>query len=414
MTRLLLGTLLLLGALAAAAAASESSAPAPAPLGMVGSPGPLRLVRLDPSHLRPLPGPGVRVGSGGCASRLGGSLCWTVPAWSFSPGGTRLAVAAEGHELRVVNVRRLRLALRLPLEGGAVGGLAWLAPPRLLAVQEEAGSGRQRLLTVDLTGGRVTATQPLGGSVVDMALAGRRLVLLIAPAQKIGPARLVVAESDGRLAFVPLGIVAGSRLLPGRGHRAHELLPGLAVDPAGDRAFVSDPAAVVEVDLRRLTASRHLLRQPGRALARRAKRIEGWWRLARWLDDGLLAVAGSDTEGGRTRPAGLSLVDTRTWTVRVLDPDANSFVTASGLLLAVGPTGLAAFGVDGELRFRLFEGKPAWVVQVYGGLAYVDAPLGGAASQPLRVVDLRQGRVIGERPPPLPWLVTAPTRSWWG
>jgi hypothetical protein len=139
----------------------------------------------------------------------------------------------------------------------------------------------------------------------------------------------------------------------------------------------------------------------------------------------LLAVSGWDTGPGGTKPAGLAVIDTRTWTARLLEPGASSFLFASGLLLATGSTydpetgetssiGLAAFTPDGEERFRLFQGESAWVVQVYGGRAYVDAPRGGAATQPLRVVDLRQGRLVGARPKPLPWLVTAPASGWWG
>jgi hypothetical protein len=407
-----------------ALAASSSAAGTPPLLGMAGPQGSLGLVRLDPAELRALPGASVPVGDGGCAARLGGTLCWPLPAWAFSPDRRKLAVAAEGAELRIVDVARLRVIRRLPIEeGGPVGALAWLGPQRLLAVQDEDyWSERQRLLVIDLARNRVTAVRALGGSVLGAALAGKRLVLVVAPAQAIGPARLLVADARADVRGVDLGLAAGERAGSGR---FEEELPGLAVDAAGGHAFVVGQDGVLEVDVRRLAVSRHPLHPAGRVLSARAKVVAGWRRQARWVGGDLLAVSGWDTGPGGTKPAGLAVIDTRTWTARLLEPGASSFLFASGLLLATGSTydpetgetssiGLAAFTPDGEERFRLFQGESAWVVQVYGGRAYVDAPRGGAATQPLRVVDLRQGRLVGARPKPLPWLVTAPASGWWG
>src|SRR5688500_13507296 len=46
-----------------------------------------RLVGVDRETLRPLPGTGVAVGSGGCASRQGGTACWRNPPWTTSSNG---------------------------------------------------------------------------------------------------------------------------------------------------------------------------------------------------------------------------------------------------------------------------------------------------------------------------------------
>jgi hypothetical protein len=78
-------------------------------------------------------------------------------------------------------------------------------------------------------------------------------------------------------------------------------------------------------------------------------------------------------------------------------------VLAEGLLLATGSSwdsetrrstgvGLAAYGLDVGRRFRLLEGKAVWVMQAFRGLAYVGVP-----DEPMRVVDLASGRVVGER-----------------
>jgi hypothetical protein len=125
----------------------------------------------------------------------------------------------------------------------------------------------------------------------------------------------------------------------------------------------------------------------------------------------------------RIRPAGLTLVDTRRWTARTVDPGATEFRVVRGLLLATGFSwdsatgeehgiGLAAYGTDGEKRFQLFDGRQAWIEQVYDGRAYVRAlqPDGRA---PLRIVDLVAGRSVGERAGPLPWLLLDDASSWW-
>ena len=122
-------------------------------------------------------------------------------------------------------------------------------------------------------------------------------------------------------------------------------------------------------------------------------------RTAVWLGDGRLAVAGD----------GLSLVDTGSWRVRSVDPRADSVLLAGDVLLASGrAAGLAAYDVDGRERFHGLAGKDTFVAGVYAGRAYV----GVAGVDPLEVLDLATGRVVGRRAT-LPWLLTAPASSWW-
>lgn len=380
-----------------------------------------RLVRVDSETLQPLPGKGIAVGSGGCAPRQGGTACWTVPPWTVSPDATQLAVVRnDGSALRLVDARRLRVTADVRLGGGPVGALAWLAGGRALALQE-AGSERQRLIAVDLVKRRVAARRALGGSVLRLARTTRELVVLVAPAQAIGPARIAVAGPRGTLRSVRLdSILAGSKLLgTGSDHRVDARLPGLAVDPQGRRAFVVAQSVAAEVDLRTLAVSYHTLEPPRSLLVRlrdwlepaaHAKQASGYVRLTRWLGGDVLAVSGTDTEQlDRTRPAGLLLVDTRGWTVRTVDGRTTGFQVAGDLLLATGESGLAAYGFDGGKRYELFEGERTWLAQVYGGRAYV----GAAGQEPLRIVDLAAGRVVGERPSPLPWLVQGVAAGWW-
>lgn len=385
------------------------------------------LARVDPHTLRPLPGRRLEVGLGGCVPRSAGQACFAIPPWTRSPDGSRLAVARNGRRavrsLRLVDMRRLRVASDLRLAGGPVGLLAWLAPRRMLAVQEVCCGGRQRLVAVDPASGRVLASRPLRGAVVRVARTARALLLLVAPAEALGPARLLVAGRRGTVKAVRLERVrAGSRLVNRAGHRIRQRLPGLAVDEAGRRAFVVEPGLVAEVDLDRLSVSHHDLADQPPAQAVHSKGADGRTRIAHWLGGGVLAVSGADEGRGRVRPAGLSLVDTRSWTARTIDRDATDVVAAGDVLLAVGAgrpstgrsaIGLAAYALDGVERFRLLAGREAWVQEVYGGRAYVGVTRADGRQEALRVVELASGRVVGRHHGPLPWLVLDTPASWW-
>jgi hypothetical protein len=137
-------------------------------------------------------------------------------------------------------------------------------------------------------------------------------------------------------------------------------------------------------------------------------------RTARWLGGGLIAVTGADVDRRQSKPAGLQLVDTRTWHARTIDADASAVVLGDDVLLATGGTrGVTAYGLDGRRRFRLFDGEQAWVDRVFDGRAYVGisgprGPQGG-----LRIVDLTAGRSVGQRPMPMPWLLVERSAGWW-
>jgi hypothetical protein len=111
---------------------------------------------------------------------------------------------------------------------------------------------------------------------------------------------------------------------------------------------------VAEVDLRSLGVAWHRI-EPRAGLLRRlaawllpaaeAKSVHGPVRMAAWLGDGRLAVWGQDESKpvvrGSTletwlRPAGLRLIDTRTWRATTIHPHASAAVWAGGRLLAFG------------------------------------------------------------------------------
>lgn len=376
------------------------------------------IVRIDPGSLRALPGARLSVGSGGCAARSGGTACWGAPPWTLGPNGRRLAVARnDASSIELVDPRALRVLARVPLGGGSIGALSWLDSNRLLALQEVGGE-RQRLLVLDPTKRRVVARRSLNGSVQGLAVAGHRLALVLSPARKIGPARLAVVSATGAVRVVRLGqIRAGSKVLGTGSRLAFETeLPGLAVDSAARHAFVVAESRVAEVDLARLTVSYHQL---SRQTAAVAKEVSGYEREAVWLGGGTLAVTGLHTTRDRTQPAGLLAVDTRTWSVRTLNPDATSVELAGNLLLVSGERpdaagkaigiGLVAYGLDGRERFQALDGRPAWLALAYGGRAYV----GVSGEDPLTIVDLASGAVDGRRTGALPTLLLGRGAGWW-
>jgi hypothetical protein len=385
------------------------------------------LVRVDPQLLQPRDGKRIQVGSGGCAPRVGGTACWSIPPWTVSPDGKQLAVARnDASSLRLVDVGHMRVTANIRIDGGAIGALAWLAPRRLVAVQESPGE-RQRLLAVDLVKRRVAARYALGGSVERLAQTSQELVMLLAPAKAIGPAKIAVANRLGAVRFVRLErVLAGSKVLAtGSDHRVDTELPGLDVAPQSRRAFVVGNGAVAEIDLRNLMVSyatlerRTLLSQLKPAAA--TKQESGHVREARYLAGNLLAISGADTEQGRTQPAGLLVADTRGWSVRMIDRGATGFEVAGDLLLAMGGSwdavtgratgmGLAAYAFDGRKRFQVFDGEQAWLAEVYGGRAYV----GIVGQDGLSIIDLPGGNVVGARAQPLPWLLLGDGAGWWG
>jgi hypothetical protein len=62
-----------------------------------------------------------------------------------------------------------------------------------------------------------------------------------------------------------------------------------------------------------------------------------------------------------------------------------------------------AYEPDGDRRFQVLEGRQAWLALVFDGHAYVG--VAGMAQEPLRIVELASGRIVGSRERPLPWLL---------
>jgi hypothetical protein len=192
---------------------------------------------------------------------------------------------------------------------------------------------------------------------------------------------------------------------------------------------------VAEVDLASLRVAYHRLRQPGSLLRRlahwavppaEAKQVAGTWRAACWLGGGTLAVWGTDTAiTGTTlaeqrmdqRPSGLKLIDTRTWTVRPVDPAAAAASWQAGRLLAFGATwdgpaqrerggGLTLYGPGDRPPRHLLGGQAVMEAVLDGDLVYAAVDDGGEQGGSV-VVSLPSGRVLSSSDTPLPFLIPA-------
>jgi hypothetical protein len=289
--------------------------------------------------------------------------------------------------------------------GGFVRLLAWPSAHRLLVLRDPAP---QRVLSIDPSARKVLWQRSIGGSVLDVERSRDVLVALIAPTERIGPARIVTIGVDGSLRSVVLDrVFAGFQRDKSSSDPVGERrMPGLAIDPDGNRAYVvGEGHPVAQVDLASMSVTYH---GGSRWLA---KAVSGQQRQVIWLGDGKLAVVGSewsvrtDPQGNIRQivtPSGLFLVDARTWVMRMLQQDATTAMAIGGSLLAYDSSsnsapnagtgsGLTIYGLDGSRRAHLFGRTPINSVEAQGGLAYVRLP---DRAGHVVVVDPKSGRIL--------------------
>lgn len=324
---------------------------------------------------------------------------WIVarsPAWDRAV----ITIGESQDRLRVLDLRRMRLAGRIQI--ARVQGSLWPDAHRLVLL---TGAEQPSVYLVDPITRRVSLTKAFEGSIIAVTRRGTRLVALLAPKEKIGPASLVVVDADGTVRDVALpGLRAGWQLVDGATHRSRQEVPGLALDPTGRRAVVVPAVgSIADVDLGTLEVAFHAMKV--RTLARRQKALEGWVRSATWFGPNLVAVTGADSsvvgESTRMAPAGLTLIDTRDWSTRIIEPRATSVAVAGTTLLVCGALwnperersegmGLSGYAQDGTRQFHLFGEASVPSVQVLGAYVYV------ASDNNTRyiIVDPRSGRIV--------------------
>ena len=395
---------------------APSGRPATGLVGAVGSdPGSMFLARLDPTTLRPLPGPRV-------------PLEVNMVGWSVSPDRS-LAVIGDGNGnglVQLVDLGDMRSLGTVQVDIGATAeASAWLG--RRVAVVAGGPAGAPEVVILDPLARQVLARHKLTGLVSAVGHLPGGLVLLLTPDRAIGPARLVVVGGQGTVRTVTLGrVAAGFR--PPKVERpdavGHQRGAGLAVDPAGRRAFVVAPGApVAEVGLDDLKVAYHAIDRPASPLTRlrqwllpaaEAKAVDGPWRQARWVGGGLLAVAAGeqrvahDAKGEpvqRDRIAGVELVDTARWRAYDLHARASGVDYQGGRLLLSGGTwgsdassstprgvGLTVYGPGDRRPLHLLGRQFVQEVTVSGDLAYVW--LTREQTSGYAVIDLRSGKTL--------------------
>ena len=339
--------------------------------------------------------------------------------WAFSSDRSVLAVGrCNPPEIRFVDARAMRVLgdLRISPYPGCANRSTWLRPDRLLAT---VSLGRQsELVVVDPVERRVVRREPFQPVAVwDSGHTRDELVLLLAGDGTVAPARLAVIDAEGTIRTVGIDRILAGSVVDEASEQPHARIvsPGLAIDPDGRRAFVVPASGpVAEVDLQTLEVSYHELDPPsllGRFLrwlqpSAQAKGLtEGPTRQAQWLGNGLIAVSGADhsfvrsangEEEDTSTPAGLRLIDTRTWTTRMLDRGVSWFAATPQLVVGSrvdrgegSVIDLLAFGRDGQERWRLHNDHNSYATFT-GPVGYVYSK----GAQTAKVVDLATGKVL--------------------
>ena len=347
------------------------------------------LTPYDPVVLRPS-GPAIRLG------RFG-------HAWSVNAARTKLVAAAgvrragEPTALRFVDLRAGAVGETVTLaeERRRVAGTAWVRG-RVLAVV--GGSRSTIVYSIDPATRGVVGRVELEGVLVSGERTAARLVLLLAPADAIGPATIAVVDRAARSRTVVLESIDAGTVATGEGAERRVTLnrPGTAVLPSGSRLYVFGRESAAAVDLRTLAVRA----APLRRTAVVQKSAAGWLRTAAALGDGRIVV--SEADYGSTRPVGVSLVDPRDWSTRVLAPGATWVRVAGGLIFTRGErgVGLRLLEPSGRTQDLFRTGSPA-TVDVVGGRALVTFFGSGRRAA---VIDLATRRVVGHTVPARPLL----------
>jgi hypothetical protein len=332
----------------------------------------------------------------------------------LSPDGASVAVGAnEGGRVELVDLEEMRSLGTVETGGSFVQKLHWVGPGLLLAA---LGGLPSQAVAIDPETREVLAVRDLGGTVVQAEETESELVFLVAPAEGIGPARVVVFDG-GDLRTAKLGEVRAGWEQVGdsaEDYRTRQSVPGLAVDPSGSRALVVPAGGrVAEVDLATMDVRYHDLTEPVSLLGRlrdwlepeaQAKAIDGPDRSAVWLPSGMVAVSGneyvSNGDDMSITPAGLSLIDPGDWSVRRLSDQPGWVTFRDGAVLASAweegsdEQTVIVFDPDGTLRFSLAR-TGADLSQTHGGYLYATTHDGTR----FEIVDLATGETVAEAKP---------------
>jgi hypothetical protein len=380
---------LVTGLLLAAALAGTAAAAQPARvLAVEWEAGGGKMRWVSPTTLRPA-GPAV-LNVGGAPANL----------VAVSPDGALAAIGGGANgRLRLVRLDGLRPGGLMWLGEGSVFKGIWASPERLVVL---LGGVHAEVVAVDPAARTVLHREKLQGLALGAVRAGDRLLTLLAPSGRVGPARLAVIDADGTVRTTALRTIEagfGRPATPGRARR--QASPGLATD--GTRAFVLGVDRLVEVDLESLAVRSE--RIVTRTTTRETKLVHGWGRSAVWLRGDTVAYSGwTSSDAMPPAATGVFLLDVATGEARMLDRWATDTTRAGRTLLVYGRDELRGYRLDGSRRFTLQAGTDTGYVQVAGHHAYV----GSHNSTRFTIVDVEQARVVGRARTAKPTVLLAP------
>jgi hypothetical protein len=288
---------------------------------------------------------------------------------ALSPDGNRLALATSGpSRLVVLDLRTLTVVRDRFVAPLSIRALAWPVADRLIELRQTMGGAydqdvkRRTVEVVDPLDGRVLSKHALTNKlgVRGSSSSARGLVLLLGSSGLHGPTmQLVFAAPTGvRTVSIPVGATKGVTNTN-----------VLTVDAEADHAYIVVAGGTVfDVDLATMGVTRHVVARPAGTPDVTAPRSI----LLAHAFGGNLAVAGafSTPTRGTIGAQGVFLVDTASWSARVLDPKASTFATFGNRLLTYGVVAANANG-NPLFQFRghglsLYDDTGSLVSHLYG------------------------------------------------
>lgn len=277
-------------------------------------------------------------------------------AWAFSRDRRVLAVGTFARTgVRLIDPASLAITRDIPLPVAAVA-LGWVSAERVAILLQRGG-----VVVVDTARGRIERRWPLSYSLpcgaARQAVTPHGVVFVVTSSS--GSVRLLRIDRDGQLRVVTLSRIRApsSRSTCGA--------PALAADPAGRRAIVlASHGPLAEIDLASLSVAYHPERELRRAIGQRAscprRRTCTAKVAAAWLDDNAIVTGltrWTETRGGRpvASGGGVAVIDSRSWSGRVVDRQAGDFALAPD-------KGLLTFGAQRRgVRASTAHGTTRWV-----------------------------------------------------
>ena len=310
------------------------------------------------------------------------------PTYVMSPDGRQMAVPGENYgRLRIIDLPTMRIVKQVVILHGRwrpeATMLAWPTPNRIIAAAQRYAAHvvyPSRLLVIDLRHRTVRATPLHGTFLTSFALDRRRTAVVVAPAHRVGTARIVIVDGRGRMRSIALPEISA-------GYEEREL--SASTEPAvlarkHVAYFVGEGDRVATVDLRNGRVESHAVTgwpaaqpsgepfTPGSGGLLEQHYYEG--HLAGPHRVFLSEYEAHATSDGRnqlySRPG--VLVDTRTWQVVRLFYNATGAWWSRGLLYVAtdlakdpdhfGPSKLTAYDGKGGVVFTRLVRRGSWQV----------------------------------------------------